>query len=186
MSFTKIVFATTGGFLVGFLCGYFYVIKLNNIKLSSDLSSDNTPLKKSPIINEKNDELLKLLDSQHNSKDNDDTLSNELYYFGPQPQLSNRLDNENELAILRKFEIIEGRRFNIANDIVRVSGYTLHPVYINDDTKNKLKEYNEKIIGVRVKDVRYDSIKKKMSSFAIVEKILDVGGQDDKNRGLEL
>ena len=214
MSLIKIVVCTSSGFVFGFFLGIYATKKYeaylsNNINIKNledipqrNISGDRVCPSGNVIIENFKDrpkitiskkeenlsagDLLKLLDSHHSEKLEEEIQNpDELYYFGPQRSLVNRLDAESELAILRKFEIIEGRRFNIANDIVRVSGYTLHPVYINNDTKIPLKDYSEKVIGVRVKDVKYNSVTKKMSNFAIVEKVLDVGGQDIKNRGLE-
>lgn len=130
-------------------------------------------------VNKVDDELLNMFNEQHSKS----SPQEELFYFGPQKSIVNYVEAEEEMKILLKFAIIKGMRYSLAENIVSKNGYYLHPIYINDSGKNPLSSYDKNAIGVSIKDCKYNSNTKKLSSFAIIDKILDIGGQDMKNRG---
>lgn len=88
-------------------------------------------------------------------------------------------------SIFKKFSNIEGMKFFQALGIVEEQGYTLHPLYVNDGKKNPVEEESDRIIGVKVKDISYNSLENKLSPRAVVERLVDVGGVDKYDNGLE-
>ena len=85
-----------------------------------------------------------------------------------------KLSREDELDIIRVFKSIIGMCYWDALKIVKEQGYTLHPVYINNEPKNPAQVYSGTTLGVRVKDSEYNG---EVSLRAIITDIVDVGGK---------
>lgn len=112
---------------------------------------------------------------------------------------ASKMSAEDEESTLRLFSHILGLKYFHAKKIVEDKGYSLHPIYTNDEPKNPAPAYNRTILGVRIKDPNddYSTLRETMLSMgkiseayerlisdeAIIEGIVDIGGQDTSNRG---
>ncbi|MDB4769481.1 hypothetical protein OAG24_00800 [bacterium] len=96
------------------------------------------------------------------------------------------ISHEEEVGIMTTYtRLIVNEPYTDAQFIVKKDGYSLHPVYINTNTKYERDLYNPYILGVRLKDPDYDpAIEGTPSKNAIVSEIVDVGGVDTSNRGM--
>lgn len=93
------------------------------------------------------------------------------------------LPRKQENDILNTFDSIKGKKYSIASEVVKKHNYTLHPIYINDvKNKNALPSFNERVIGVFVRDPAY-SLNNTLTNDAVIESLIDVGGIDSRNVG---
>lgn len=99
----------------------------------------------------------------------------------------NRLSRADELDILSRFSHLRNKNYFEAVELAKDDGYTLHPIYINDQPKNPASAYNGTCIGVRVMDFEYQYNGQNgvngLSPNAKITELIDVGGQDTLNRG---
>jgi hypothetical protein len=93
-----------------------------------------------------------------------------------------KINRSDELEIIHVFNNIRGMKYSEGLNVVRKEGYSLHPVYINRGNKNPRKTYSGTVIGVSINDEEYDYLTNKPSGNATITSIVDVGGQDSKNR----
>lgn len=90
----------------------------------------------------------------------------------------NRISMFKERQILSKFLQYEG---SLVSELPSDTGYTFYPIYVsmgNQRLSNPRKNYSENIIGISIRDNDFDTEKYKPSAYAVVEKIIDIGGQD--------
>ena len=122
-------------------------------------------------ISTKDQQLTNIFDEEEKIKQNAPT------------KIVHHISRKQETDILNTFDSIKGKKFNIACDVVKQHHYTLHPIYIND-TKNKraLPSFDENVIGVFVRDPAF-SIANTLTSDAIIESLIDVGGVDSRGIG---
>ncbi len=93
------------------------------------------------------------------------------------------LSRADELEIIHLFRGILGMSLTQAQSEAGKQGYTVHPLYVGTGEKMPALKYSGTTLGVRVKDEKFDSATKKISPFAIVTEIIDVGGVDAKDHG---
>lgn len=93
------------------------------------------------------------------------------------------LSRADELEIIHLFRGILGMSLTQAQSEAGKQGYTVHPLYVGTGEKMPALKYSGTTLGVRVKDEKFDSATKKISPFAIVTEIIDVGGVDAKDYG---
>lgn len=91
------------------------------------------------------------------------------------------LSRSEELDIIDRFRTFESVNYKLVKETLEMTGYAIHPIYVNDGPKMVRSNYSNKVIGVRVKDPKYTGTE--FSDKAVVSDIIDVGGQDNYNRG---
>ncbi len=96
----------------------------------------------------------------------------------------NLLSRADELEIMHTFKGLVGMGFFPALGVVEEQGYSLHPVYINNGPKNGAGAYSGTLLGVKITDPEYDPVENQLSKRAVIDEIVDVGGQDLHNRGV--
>ena len=94
-----------------------------------------------------------------------------------------KLSRADELDIIHSFEHIVGKKYYDARSIVEEEGYSLHPIYINDEPKNVAQLYSGTVLGVKIEDNNYNNAMNIISPQATITEIIDVGGQDEHDRG---
>ena len=98
-----------------------------------------------------------------------------------------RLSRGDELDIINSFSSMKGMGWGEAVNLAQEQGYNLHATYINE-LPNYRSEYSKTVLGVRVKDMNFDcrlgSDHKGFSKDTVVISVIDVGGQDERGRGL--
>lgn len=94
-----------------------------------------------------------------------------------------RLSRADELDIIHNFEYIVGKGYYESRELVEGEGYSLHPIYVNDEDKQEALLYSGSVLGVKVRDPCYSPSMKILSPQAVITEIVDVGGQDPHNRG---
>ena len=96
---------------------------------------------------------------------------------------NNMLSRADELEIIHLFRGIVGMSLTQAQSEAGRQGYTVHPLYVGTGEKMPAMKYSGTTLGVRVKDEKFDPATKKISPFATVTEIIDVGGVDAKDHG---
>lgn len=110
------------------------------------------------------------------------------------------LTRQKEIEILDGFRDLEGKNLIEVMRVLKINGYTVHPIYVNSLPKQPREEYSNKVVGVKIKGNAIDTSKliydnivftrdEDMAEFAkrtIVTDLIDVGGQDRYNRGRAL
>lgn len=94
-----------------------------------------------------------------------------------------KLSRADELEIMHTFKRVRGMNYHSAKQIVQREGYTLHPIYINNSPKYDARTYSGTVIGVNVSDSNFNPLTFELSSKAKIISIIDIGGQDNFNRG---
>jgi len=95
----------------------------------------------------------------------------------------NRLKRADELDIMHTFNNIRGMNFHQALGIVEEQGYTLYPIYVNNGIKIPRSVYAGNVLGVSIEDNEFNFCDHFPSKKARIISIIDVGGQDDRDRG---
>jgi uncharacterized protein YktA (UPF0223 family) len=93
------------------------------------------------------------------------------------------LTRSEELEIIQEFRGILGRNFYDVQEGVKAQGYTIHPLYVGKGPKRPCLFYSATTLGVRIEDEEFDSGIPSVN--AKIVDIIDVGGMDVKNRGVQ-
>ena len=94
------------------------------------------------------------------------------------------MSKDQEIDIINGFSSIQDMNLGEALEKVEKLGFKLRVLYVNSGDKKGGYVYDAKFIGVRIHDPEYDYSEEKPSVNAIIDKIVDVGGVDEENRGL--
>lgn len=100
--------------------------------------------------------------------------------FASKPSTISRAD---ELELINLFRGIVGMPLNQAQTEVSKQGYSIWVLYCGMGEKMPAPAYSSTLIGVRIKDEKFNPETRTWSPYAVVTEIIDVGGVDAKDRG---
>lgn len=100
--------------------------------------------------------------------------------FGTKPTTLSRSD---ELDLINLFRGIVGMPLNQAQTEVAKQGYSIWVLYCGAGEKMPASTYSPTVIGVRIKDAKFNPETRVASAGATVSEIVDIGGVDAKDRG---
>ena len=100
--------------------------------------------------------------------------------FASKPSTISRAD---ELELINLFRGIVGMPLTQAQTEVSKQGYSIWVLYCGMGEKMPAPAYSSTVIGVRIKDEKFNPETRTWSPYAVVSEIIDVGGVDAKDRG---
>lgn len=96
-----------------------------------------------------------------------------------------RLSHGDELELIQRWRHLEGMNLKDALIAADKEGYSLHILYVDNGPKQpRVEGYSGTTLGIRIHDPDFGASIKGLQGRARVEEIIDVGGLDEDNRGV--